>query len=92
MGAARAVAYSATGAVRAASGIVRGYLVHETAGAAARVHIYDNASAASGTLIGAATLAANEAVDVDIDDGLWVENGVYVSVVAGAVDGHVRFG
>ena len=87
---AQPVPFTGTGAVRATHTVVRGYLVHETAGAAARVHIYDNASAASGTLLGAATLAANGHVDVDIPGGVWAANGVYVDVVAGDVAGHIR--
>lgn len=87
---AQMVAFTGTGAVRTTQTVVRGYHIHETAGATARVHIFDNASAASGTYIGSATLTANGQVDVDIPHGVMANQGVYVNVVAGAVAGHIR--
>ncbi|OHV46607.1 hypothetical protein BBK14_01805 [Parafrankia soli] len=77
-------------AVLAAVGVYRGICLRETAGAAAAVRVYDNPSAASGTVIGAFTLAANASVDV-VHDGIWV-TGVYVDVISGAVEGSVRVG
>ena len=80
-------------AVRAGNGFYRGYTVVETGGSnAATVRIYDNASAASGTLIGAVNLAAGGSADVHCD-GVWVANGIYVDVGGtGTVAGSVRVG
>lgn len=80
-------------AVRTAAGWYRGYTVVETGGAdTATVRIYDNASAASGTLIGAANLAAGGSADVHCDP-VWCENGVYVDLGgSGTVAGSVRIG
>jgi hypothetical protein len=78
-------------AVLASAGAYRGICLRETAGATAVVRVYDNASAASGTVIAAFSLAANASADV-VHDGIWVVNGVYVDVVSGAVEGSVRVG
>src|SRR3954451_20490977 len=90
----RAVAVSGSGAARASNGIYRGFSFRNTSGAvAAQVDIYDNASAASGTLLDSIALAAGESAREWYDDGgLWVENGIYVNVVSGAVTGSVRVG
>lgn len=80
-------------AVRATAGIYRGYTVVETGGSStATVRIYDNASAASGTLIGACNLAAGGSADIDVDP-VWCVNGIYVDVGgSGTVAGSVRVG
>lgn len=79
-------------AVLATAGIYRGYTVVETGGNAATVRIYDNASAASGTLIGAVNLAANGAADLSVDP-VWCVNGIYVDLGGtGTVAGSVRIG
>lgn len=80
-------------AVRANPGIFRGFVAVETGGSStATVRIYDNASAASGTLIGAANLAASGSVDVHCDP-VWCENGIYVDLGgSGTVAGSVRIG
>jgi hypothetical protein len=80
-------------AVSARACIYRGYTVVETGGVStATVRIYDNASAASGTLIGAVNLAAGGAADVDLC-GQWCENGIYVDVGgSGTVAGSIRIG
>ncbi len=78
-------------AVRTTHGEYGGYVIIETAGSAATVRIYDNASAASGTLIGAANLAANGSADVALNKPVRVSNGIYVDVGgAGTVAGSVR--
>lgn len=79
---------------RAAASIFRGYTVVETGGSnAATVRIYDHASGASGTLIGAVNLAAGGAADVALNVGVWCENGIYVDVGGtGTVAGSVRIG
>lgn len=78
-------------AVLATAGVYRGVCLRETAGSTAAVRVYDNASAASGTVIGAFTLAANGSVDV-VHDGIYVTGGIYVDVISGAVEGSVRVG
>ncbi len=80
-------------AVRATAGWYRGFVVVETGAAAtATVRIYDNASAASGTLIGAANLAISGAADVHCDP-VWCENGIFVDLGgSGTVAGSVRIG
>jgi hypothetical protein len=80
-------------AVRATACWYRGFVAVETGAAAtATVRVYDNASAASGTLIGAANLAISGSVDVHCDP-VWCENGIYVDVGgSGTVAGSVRVG
>lgn len=81
-------------AVSARACIYRGYTVVETgASNAATVRIYDNASAASGTLIGAANLAAGGSADIALVGGTWCENGIYVDLGGtGTVAGSIRIG
>lgn len=93
MGASYARSVALTGsdqAVLAGAGVYRGICLRETAGSTAAVRVYDNPAAASGTVIGAFTLAANASADV-VHDGIWV-TGVYVDVISGAVEGSVRVG
>ncbi len=93
-GYARSVALTgADQAALAGAGVYRGFVAVETSGTdAATIRLYDNASAASGTLIGAANLAAGASADVHCDP-VWVENGIYVDVGGtGTVDGSVRIG
>lgn len=71
------------------AGRYKGLTVRETAAAAASVVLYDNASAASGTIIATVALAASESVNIDIEgDGILFANGVYVDVT-GTVQGSV---
>lgn len=79
-------------AVRTTHGEYGGYVVVETGGSnAATVRIYDHASAASGTLIGAANLAAGGSADVALNKPVRVSNGIYVDVGGtGTVTGSVR--
>lgn len=79
-------------AVRATASVYRGFTIRETAGAAAVVRIFDNASAASGTVLEEISLAANESARECYGAGIWAENGIYVDVVSGAVAGSVRIG
>lgn len=91
---AHAYAVSATAAVFAKPGTYRGYTFRNTSAVAvATVRVYDNASAASGTLLDTVQLAASESAgDWYADGGIRAENGVYVEVVAGAIEGSVRVG
>lgn len=68
---------------------LRGFHISSTAGA--DVVLYDNASAASGTILAQFTLAAKGDKPVDIADGVRCVNGIYLSSTA-AVQGHVRIG
>lgn len=80
-------------AIRAAgSGIYLGFSVRETAGSTATIRVYDNASAASGTLLDSIQLAANESAREWYPGGIWFSAGVYVDIVSGAVEGSVRVG
>lgn len=81
-------------AVRATPGSFGGYTVVETGGSnAATVRIYDNASAASGTLIGAVNLDAGGSEDICLTHPTACLNGVYVDVGGtGTVAGSVRIG
>lgn len=80
---------TATGVVSAGPCTYRGFFIASTAGAT--VTIYDNASAASGTVLASFTLAANGSLGEDISDGVRCAKGVYVSASA-AIVGHVRVG
>ncbi|MEV0993423.1 hypothetical protein [Nonomuraea sp. NPDC050202] len=78
--------------VAAGAAVLVGYTVRETAGAAAVVRIYDHEAAASGTILAAVALAANESVDVMYPRPARAVRGVFVDVVSGAVEGSVRIG
>lgn len=80
--------------VRATASLYGGYTVVETGGSAsATVRIYDHASAASGTLIGAVNLAAGGSADIALTCPTWCENGIFVDVGgSGTVAGSVRIG
>jgi len=94
MGFANAVALTGSDqAVSATRAYYRGFTIRETSGsAAAVVRIYDNASAASGTLLDEISLAPGESAREWYETGIWAANGVYVDVVSGAVAGSVRIG
>ncbi|MEA2703549.1 MAG: hypothetical protein QOD63_1494 [Actinomycetota bacterium] len=80
-------------ALLAFAGVYRGWALRETAGAVATVRLYDNATAASGTLLDTIELGANESGSEWLaGGGLRFANGIYVSIVAGAVEGSVRVG
>lgn len=80
-------------AVRAASSVYRGITVRETTGAAgAVVRVYDNASAASGTLLQTVALGNGGSFSVLHPAGVWAADGVYVDVVSGSVEGAIYLG
>lgn len=90
-------AYALSGsdqAVRADASWFGGYTVVETGGSStATVRIYDHASAASGTLIGACNLAAGGSADVSLVRPTWCTNGIYIDLGgSGTVAGSVRIG
>lgn len=91
----RAVALTGSDqAVAATPAIYKGFTVVESGGSStATVRIYDNASAASGTLIGAVNLAAGGSADLSLCSGQWCQNGIFVDVGgSGTVAGSVRIG
>jgi hypothetical protein len=77
-------------AVSAKPAIYAGFVIRETAGAVAVVRLYDNPSAASGTLIDDVALAANESAREFYPNGIWAATGIYVKIVSGAVEGSIR--
>lgn len=78
-------------AVKAQPAVYRGFTIRETTGSAsATVVIYDNASAASGTILEQISLAAGESARECYSAGLSAVNGIYVSIVSGTVAGSVR--
>lgn len=86
-----ALAAAGSGVVYAGQCTLRGFWL--VTSAAATVTIYDNASAASGTVLAQWTTAgANADKSYDINDGARCENGIYVNVSAGNVTGNVRIG
>jgi hypothetical protein len=84
-----AIPVTATGAVVGNPCTLRGFHIASTAGAT--VVLYDNAAAASGTILGQFVLAAGADRQVDISDGVRCANGIFISTTA-AVQGHVRIG
>lgn len=80
---------TATGVVSANACTYRGLAVFSTAGAT--VAVYDNASAASGTVLAKFVLAANGSKEIDVADGTRCANGIYLTASA-AIEGHVRVG
>lgn len=85
------LAAAGSGAVVANACTLRGFWL--VTSAAATITIYDNASAASGTVLAQWTTAgANADKEFDYSDGVQCKNGIYVNVSAGNVTGHVRVG
>lgn len=80
----------AAGALSATSVTFCGYSLRETAGSAAVVRVWDNASAASGTLLATIGLAASASETKYFgEEGIRAENGVFLQTVSGAVEGCV---
>lgn len=92
MQAANALALTgANQAVLVAPGYYAGVTVRETAGAVAVVRIWDNASAASGTILATVSLAANGSFSEFVPGGIRAVNGIYVEKVSGTIEGSVRY-
>lgn len=80
-------------AVRAFQAYYRGFTIRETSGSAtALVRIFDNASAASGTVLDEIALNSGESAREWYESGVWATSGIYVDVVSGAVAGSIRVG
>lgn len=81
----------ASQAIASGPAFYRGYSLMATA--AAVVKIWDNPSAASGTLLDTIVLGANASAQAWYDGGgLRAATGVFVQVVSGTVEGSVRIG
>ena len=79
--------------VRAVQAYYRGFTVRETSGSAtALVRIFDNASAASGTVLDEIALNSGESAREWYESGVWATSGIYVDVVSGAAAGSIRVG
>lgn len=78
-----------TGVVSAVACTYRGLALFSTAGAT--VTVFNNASAAAGTVLAKFTLAAGGDKQIDVADGTRCANGLYLETSA-AVEGHVRVG
>lgn len=89
--AANPVNVTATGAVMATRCTYRGLSIRDASGSTNTVTVYDNASAASGTVLGSFQLAANASALDNIPDGLTAVNGIYLAAT-GAIIGSVRVG
>lgn len=77
---------------RNAPATYRGFSIRETGGSTAVVRVFDNASAASGTVLDEIALVANESAREFYTPGIRAANGIYIDVVSGAVAGSVRVG
>lgn len=82
------------GALVAQRAIYFGFTVRETSGSAvATVRIWDNPSAASGTILDTIQLAAKESAREFYGPmGIEALTGIFIEVVAGTVEGSVRHG
>ncbi|RSD26351.1 hypothetical protein [Amycolatopsis eburnea] len=80
-----------TGAVSAGPCTFRGLSLRDTSGSANVVTLFDNASAASGTVVATIALAANGSGHVNAPDGLRCAAGLYLQA-AGALVGSVWVG
>lgn len=94
MGPTNAVALTGSDqAVATTRTLYRGFTIRETSGSAtAVVRLFDNASAASGTVLDEVSLNAGESAREYYVEGVWAINGIYVDVVSGSVAGSVRAG
>lgn len=72
----------------------KGIVVRETSAAALVLRVWDNASAASGTLLDVISLAANGVYSSSIaDGGIQAINGIFLERVSGTnFEGSVRLG
>lgn len=73
----------------------KGIVVRETSGGACVLRLWDNASAASGTIIEIVSLAANATATIHLggDGGIACANGLFLERVSGTnFEGSVRLG
>lgn len=86
---ANAVNVTVQGVVSSTACTYRGFWIFSVPGST--VTLYDNASAASGTVLASGVIAANGFLSDDIGDGVRCANGIFLASSA-AVSGHVRVG
>jgi hypothetical protein len=86
-----AVAVTGTGAVLANPCTLRGFSVVDTSAGANTVKVFDNASAASGTVLATVVLAASGSATVAIPDGVRAAAGLYLQST-GVLQGSVWVG
>lgn len=67
----------------------RGVRLAETAAATARIVIWDNATAASGTILDEINFAASQSVRETYGPPQVAKQGIYIQVVAGTVAGSI---
>lgn len=67
----------------------RGVRLRETAGAVGTIVIWDNASAASGTILDEISFIAGESVRETYGPPQVAKNGIYIQVVAGTIAGSI---
>jgi hypothetical protein len=84
-----AINVTGTGTAYPGACTYRGFWISSTG--TPTVTIYDGTSAA-GTVLAQFTLAANGWAADDVSDGLRCSIGIFVSVSAGSIAGHVRVG
>lgn len=80
----------AAGALATGPGQFVGISVHVATAAAAKVRLWDNASAASGTILGTYELTASGVgsfFDIMYGPGRRFENGLFLEIVSGTVEG-----
>lgn len=75
-------------------GFYKGIHVRETGGVALTLQLFDNGSAAAGTIVQTVVLAANGTYDVYFaDNGIALSNGLFINRAAGgSFEGSVRLG
>lgn len=89
---ASAIPVTAAGVVNGSPCTLRGASIRDTSGSTNTIRIYDNASAASGTILLTVQLAANASIPpLPIADGVRALNGLYLSAT-GALEGSVWVG
>lgn len=77
--------------VRTGVGTYYGFTIRETAGAVAKVQVFDGTSA-TGTLLETISLVANGSDKAFYPGGMWAANGIFVKILAGTVEGSLRLG
>lgn len=95
MGSAAAVALAggASQVVKATPVKYVGYAIRELAGTTAVFRLWDNVSAASGTIVDVISLAANESRSIALAYPVVVANGLFLERVSGTTyEGSIRIG
>lgn len=90
----KALVAGATQVISATPNRYKGIVVRETAGGALVLRVWDNATAASGTLIDVVSLAASGVESRYLpDSGIACANGIFIERVSGTTyEGSVRLG